>query len=138
MLEKTEPFERLAVIERRKAERVKSLLKAKIVFNNRMTSIDCIIKNISNSGARVSIDNTVSIANEFDLEIPLKGKSYRAFMKWRDRDSMGVEFIDGPAEVDNTPTHTRQLELENTRLRATVRALTKRLEDLGQDVQSLV
>ena len=38
-------------LEKRVDNRVRSFLRAQIIFNNRMTTIDCIIKNISPSGA---------------------------------------------------------------------------------------
>ena len=119
--------------ELRAAERGRSLLKAKIVFNNRMSSIDCIVKNISIGGAKIAVASTLSIPNEFDLEIPMKGKTYRVQMRWRDSEHMGVEFID---TLDNKPpgsTPYQKLEDENARLKATIHALTKRLSDLGQD-----
>ena len=121
--------------ELRAAERGRSLLKAKIVFNNRMSSIDCIVKNISTGGAKIAVASTLSIPSEFDLEIPQRGKTYRVQMRWRDSDNMGVQFLDG---LENKPlagtTDYEKLEIENIRLKATVQALTKRLTDLGQDL----
>ena len=121
--------------ELRIAERSRSLLKARIVFNNRMSTIDCIVKNISTSGAKIAVASTLSIPNEFDLEIPLRGKTYRVQMRWRDSESMGVEFMnaaDSPSQ--NARSDYQKLEDENARLKTTIRALTKRLTDLGQDV----
>jgi hypothetical protein len=110
-------------------------LKAKIVFNNRMSSIDCIVKNISTGGAKIAVASSLSIPSEFDLEIPQRGKTYRVQMRWRDSDNMGVQFLDG---LENKPlagtTDYEKLEIENIRLKATVQALTKRLTDLGQDL----
>ncbi|WP_256379001.1 PilZ domain-containing protein [Beijerinckia sp. L45] len=121
--------------ELRAAERGRSLLKAKIVFNNRMSSIDCIVKNISTGGAKIAVASTLSIPSEFDLEIPQRGKTYRVQMRWRDTDHMGVEFMDA---VESKPpsgsADYEKLEVENARLRATIQALTKRLTDLGQDL----
>jgi hypothetical protein len=123
------------VTELRIAERSRSLLKAKIVFNNRMSTIDCIVKNISTSGAKIAVASTLSIPNEFDLEIPLRGKTYRVQMRWRDSESMGVEFMHtAESKPQQGSADYQKLEDENARLKATIRALTKRLTDLGQDV----
>jgi hypothetical protein len=122
------------VTELRAAERGRSLLKAKIVFNNRMSTIDCIVKNLSTGGAKIAVASTLSIPSEFDLEIPLKGKTYRVQMRWRDSDHMGVEFIDAVESKPHGSSDYQKLEDENARLKATIHALTKRLTDLGQDV----
>ena len=121
-------------MENRKDERIKSLLKAKIVFNHRMTTFDCVVKNVSRYGAKVAIDPAVSFPNEFELEIPLKGKSYHAKMRWRDRESMGVEFLDQMDQREPGNAQFERLQAENHRLKAAVLALSKKLEDIGQDV----
>jgi hypothetical protein len=123
------------VKELRATERGRSLLKAKIIFNNRMATIDCVVKNISLGGAKIAVASGLSIPSEFDLEIPLRGRTYRVQMRWRDSDHMGVEFIDAAAEPKphGTPEF-QKLEVENARLRAAVQVLTRRLTDLGQDV----
>ena len=121
-------------LELRAAERGRSLLKAKITFNNRMSTIDCIIKNISAGGARIAVASTLSLPNEFDLDIPLKGKTYRAQMRWRDSESIGVEFVDAVHVVETNEGRLHRLEDENLRLRTMVQTLSKRLLELGQDV----
>ncbi len=123
--------------ERRRSERAKSLLKAKIVFNNRMTSYDCVIKNISTHGAKIAVDQSLIIPSEFELVIPIKGKTHRARLRWRDAEGMGVEFVD---EVETRETvgggsaRHEQLMAENARLRLSIQTLAKKLADLGQDV----
>lgn len=119
--------------ELRGAERGRSLLKAKIIFNNRMSTVDCIIKNISASGARILVGSTLSVPREFDLHVPLKGKTYRAQMRWRDAESMGVEFLDANVS-EQSESRLHRLEDENMRLRTVVQNLSKRLADLGQEV----
>ncbi len=125
------------MVERRRSERAKSLLKAKIVFNNRMTSHDCVIKNISTHGARLAVSQSSTVPSEFDLVIPIKGKTYRAKMRWRDAEGMGVEFME-EAEARETiggaSTRHERLMAENARLKSAIQTLAKKLEDLGQDV----
>ena len=120
----------------RTAERLKTLLKARIVFNQRMTSVDCVVKNISPIGALVTVDTTLAIPNEFELEIPLRGKTYAAQMRWRDAKSIGLRFVEKPAARVAGSPEFQKLQQDNVRLKATLATLTKRLEDLGQDVPS--
>ena len=125
----------MMMIEARQAERVRSFLRARIVFNNRNSTIDCTIKNFSLYGAKIDIANSVSVPSAFDLEVPQKGRTYRAKLCWRDETAIGVEFMqDEAAPHDGGGTRLERLERENRTLRATVAQLTKRLEGLGQAV----
>jgi hypothetical protein len=127
--------------EQRAAERIRSFLRAQIIFNNRLTTIECIIKNYSASGAKIAINDTLTVPTEFDLYIPAKQRGHHARLVWRDKDSIGVNFIDAgaPAErpaapvLDANTARLRELELQNAELKQRIRALSKRLEDLGQD-----
>ncbi len=124
----------------RSSERIRAFLRAQIIFNNRMSTIDCIIKNISPTGARIALSDTLTVPAEFEIYIPQRGRSHHARLVWRDKDAIGVDFIDvqaAPAPGESTPSGTearqRELEVQNAELKARVRALSKRLEDLGQD-----
>jgi len=127
----------------RRSERIKSFLRAQIIFNNHLSTVDCIVKNISLHGARVAIDEAMTVPNQFELHIPQKGKTYRARMAWRDSGAIGVEFVDEPSTALNIPPSSlsdgtpegrvRELEIMNAQLKARIRELSKRLEDLGQD-----
>lgn len=131
--------------DKRTSNRIRSFLRAQIIFNNRMTTIDCIVKNISPDGARVALSDTLAVPTEFDIYIPQHNRSHHARLVWRDKESIGIDFIDA-----HTPTATpqasaqpemwtasndriRELEVQNSELKARVRALSKRLTDLGQD-----
>lgn len=119
--------------EARRSERVRALLGAKIIFNNRMSVIDCVVRNISSSGARLELDDSLAIPGEFELHIPQKGCSYSARAVWRNSEAMGVKFGE-PAESQSSPkSRLHRLEAENARLREQIRILSKRLAELGYD-----
>ncbi len=128
----------MSMAEVRQDERVRAFLRARIVFNNNSSTIDCTIKNFSSSGAKIELDSTLSIPAEFDLDVPQKGRVYRARMMWRDANSLGVRFLE-KAEPDAVEigSQAARLERENKRLKATIAHLTKRLEAVGQDVSSV-
>ncbi len=124
----------MIMVEARRGERVRALLRARIIFNNMNSTIDCTIKNISATGAKIALANTVSVPADFDLEVPQRGRTFRARIVWRDAEALGVTFIEGvPAEVPAN-VGLERLKKDNRRLKAIVATLTKRLEDLGQDV----
>ena len=75
--------------------------------------------------------------SEFDLDIPQKGRTYRAKLMWRDAAFIGVQFVQKAArDSAQTETALTKLEQENKRLKATIAILTRRLEALGQDVSA--
>lgn len=124
----------------RAAEQLRSFLRAQIVFNNRMSTIDCIIKNISTTGAKIALNETLTVPTEFDVYIPQKGRGHHARLVWRDKDAIGIEFTDMQTQATEAPATTsevemrlHELEIQNAELKARVRRLSKRLEDLGQD-----
>jgi hypothetical protein len=126
--------------ELRRTERIKSFLRAQILFNNRMTTIDCLVKNISAEGAKVEVSQAVSIPTEFEIYIPQKNRTHNAHMVWRDANAIGIEFMAADAQgsadepqPDVQGLRVRALEMQNAELRVRIRELSKRLEDLGQD-----
>lgn len=124
---------------KRGRDRVRTFLKAVIEFNNGAAKIDCTVKNISPTGARLDVTSAVSLPNEFSLSIPHRGEVLRVQLVWREKEAIGVRFI-GANAVSSTPlaaaASTRSLEQaenENMRLRRRIKELSRRLEALGQD-----
>lgn len=119
--------------EVRTSDRTRSFLKAVIEFNNGASKLDCIVKNISATGARIDVTAAVSIPKEFNLNIPHRGEVLRSQMVWRENNSIGVKFLSMQPLEEEPRRSESGLEAENARLRLRVRELTRRLESLGQD-----
>jgi hypothetical protein len=121
--------------ELRKADRVRSLLSAHVIFNKGASTFDCVVKNISTIGARLEIGDAIALPNEFDLSIPHKQRTYSARIAWRGDGIVGVEFIgetaraptpDGESEADRCD----RLMHENAKLKAQVTQLRMRVAQL--------
>jgi hypothetical protein len=78
--------------ERRKSARQKSFLRGCIYFNNRRSALDCLVRDISSTGARLIFSDTVTIPDVVDLYIPQKEQTLRAQVHWRHGDEVGVGF----------------------------------------------
>ncbi len=78
--------------ERRSRSRQKSFLQGRIFYNNRRTSVDCLIRDISEHGARLKFSGAVVTPDVVELYIPNKEESYRAKVQWRNSDEIGVGF----------------------------------------------
>jgi hypothetical protein len=70
------------VDERRTLTRQKSFLQGRIYFNNRRSSIDCLVRDYSETGARLKLSETVTVPEVMELYIPI-AKRHRARVEWR-------------------------------------------------------
>jgi PilZ domain len=87
------------MIENRVAPRLRSLLKGKVIYNNRLSSMDCVVRDISATGARLAIMHQNSIPDRFELYVPLKEKTYNVEVRWRADEDLGVAFLTGQEPI---------------------------------------
>ncbi|GAU80791.1 PilZ domain-containing protein [Bosea sp. BIWAKO-01] len=117
--------------ERREVPRQRTLLGARIVFNNRQSTLDCVVRNLSDVGAMVLISDTVALPAAFELEIEHKRRVYGARFRWRDGERVGVALDGRPASstAEIVPLdHARRLkqcEQSNAQLKARIQQLTE-------------
>ena len=121
--------------ERRIAQRQKSFLRGCIYFNNRRSATDCLIRDISPTGARLIFSDTVTVPDMVDLYIPQKDQMLRAQVQWRHGDEVGVGF---PAATKAKPGSAapadEDLAERVKNLEAEVAKLKKMLKRLKADV----
>jgi PilZ domain-containing protein len=117
--------------ERRKTVRSRALLGGVIAFNQRMSAMDCQVRNISAAGAKVTFTNTAVVPDRFDLTIAHKERSFRARMAWRSIDEAGIEFL---AEYENAvavPLEWARRLHSSEAEKAALRRRVKRLSEWG-------
>jgi hypothetical protein len=119
----------------RQHERVRTILGAQIIFNHNNSTLDCQIRNISSGGAKLIVTETVQLPGEFDIYVPQRGRTYRARLRWRSTQAVGVEFLrdEAPAAPAPAPSvdlaaRVHELEQENDLLRRRVLDLMVELE----------
>lgn len=105
--------------ERRKEQRLKSLLAGRISFGPRQSTMDCTVRNISGHGALVVFAHTSLTPSEFMLHIPHRGESHAARVAWRRHDRAGVRLshTEKTEIAVDAARRISQLEAENRRLR---------------------
>ena len=79
--------------ERRIVHRDRTYLGGQVAYNNRCSTMDCLVRNMSQNGAKIGFSNTALIPSEFDVLIPQKGESRRARIVWRGDKQAGVAFL---------------------------------------------
>jgi len=79
--------------ERRRTPRGRTYLGTQVAFNRRASTLDCLMRNLSDDGAKLVFSGPASIPGEFDLLIHREGHSRRARVVWRQESEAGVEFL---------------------------------------------
>ena len=72
--------------------RGRTFLHGQICFNDGRSTLDCIVRDISEQGARLEIHQIQSLPDSFRLILPQKKQEYLATIKWRRAEEVGVEF----------------------------------------------
>jgi hypothetical protein len=78
--------------ERRSSLRHKSFLKGRVYYNNKLSSADCLVRDMSEAGARLKFFGMVTIPDVIELHLPHKDETFHAKVQWRAGDEIGVTF----------------------------------------------
>jgi len=81
-------------VEARAEGRKRALLGAKVVSRDGIYSCDCMIRDISESGARINISSAVIIASPFFLIDHQSQIMFEAKIIWRNATQAGLKFLD--------------------------------------------
>jgi hypothetical protein len=122
-------------IDQRQNVRMRTFLKGRIAFNGGASSMDCLVRDLSGTGARLELSETNTLPEVFDLYIQNKDQTYRSTLRWRRANGVGVTFDDIAAKpapeaapqaatTDSSMTmlvrRITELEAENAALRAVI------------------
>ena len=88
-------------MEHRRSPRSRTILQGRVVFNNRFSLIECIVRDLSDTGARITFSHPVSLPSELELEIPKKGLATPAKVMWSNGIHHGLMFLE--AAQDEAP-----------------------------------
>ena len=116
-------------IERRKTPRQRTFLGACVTFNRQNSTLDCLVRNLSDNGAQLQLSDTVALPSSFDLEIAKQQRSYSAHIRWRAGERIGVAFAEEPSAAEVVPLdlarRLKHCEQTNARLKARISQLTE-------------
>ncbi len=79
---------------RRAEQRIRTALKGQIVINDRFSTVDCIVRDLSESGARLQFPEGYLPPREFEFEVPKKNLSVFARKIWSSGHLHGVVFYE--------------------------------------------
>lgn len=79
--------------ERRRSPRQKSLLRGIVYFENSPCATECMVRDISDTGARLRFSaQPLESVETLELEIPLKAIKHKCKITWRTDYEVGVTF----------------------------------------------
>jgi uncharacterized small protein (DUF1192 family) len=121
--------------ERRNARRSKSFLQGFVYVSRKRGALACLIRDLSDKGARIIFSDTVTLPDMLELYIPQREQTLRAKVHWRRNDEIGLAFIEAEREPDATPSAgevVQRVALLEAEI-ASLRALLKRLKNVKPD-----
>ena len=78
--------------ENRTSQRRRTLKGGKIVLSNGISTFDCTIRNLSETGAKLLVAGQIGIPQRFDLALD-DGRRFTCDVAWRGDSEIGVKFI---------------------------------------------
>ena len=87
------------VVDHRRHTRKRMLKGGTIAFNGRHSTLPCVVRDLSETGARLQVAQATSVPDTFELLIDLDG--FEAFVEvaWRTQSEVGVHFRSAPTKV---------------------------------------
>lgn len=123
------------MIERRAQARQKTFIKGRIYFNNRLSSVDCIVRDITERGARLEASENVALPSAFDLHLPNKDEHFHAQVEWRKGNYLGVSWCGEAAAKPGAESGSRSdasIADRVARLEYELAVLQRRFDSLQQ------
>jgi hypothetical protein len=126
--------------ERRGSRRSKSFLRGFVYVSRKRGALACLIRDLSEKGARIIFSDTVTLPDVVELYIPQREQTLRARVQWRRNDEIGLGFTATERAADAAPSAaevTQRLAVLEAEI-ASLRTLLKRLKadkaDTGNEV----
>jgi c-di-GMP-binding flagellar brake protein YcgR len=112
--------------ERRRSVRHKAFLKGNLYFNDGRSSIDCLIRDFSATGARLLVPDALKLPRRLALHMPNRSEPVCVRVKWRRHDEVGVSFVAAQRRGRNA-ARPDELERRMAALERQIAALRKLL-----------
>jgi hypothetical protein len=80
------------ISERRQSVRHRCLFSGNAVLNEKTSTISCMVKDMSDTGARIAFGGATLLPRSFDLAVERKNLRRSVTIVWRHQDAAGVIF----------------------------------------------
>ncbi len=126
--------------ERRRSRRTKSFLRGFVYVSRKRGALACLIRDLSEKGARIIFSDTVTLPEVVELYIPQRDQTLRARVEWRKNDEIGLAFNEAERAAEALPSaaeivqRVALLEAEIASLRALLKRLKATTGEAGDEV----
>ena len=114
------------MLDRRQSPRDRVIFGAVATVNEPGSTMDCVVRNISDRGACIEFDQAARLPDQINLAIARKGRSYLASLIWRHANKVGLAFrsMSAPgAPVSDLDERLRRSERKKRQLQRRIREL---------------
>lgn len=111
--------------DRRRSVRDKVFYGAVAEINERGSTMDCVVRNISEGGACVEFGDAVHLPEEMNLNVARKGRSFLARLIWRQANKVGLAFriMTSDTPVSDLDERVRRSEIKKRQLQRRINEL---------------
>jgi PilZ domain len=111
--------------DRRHDSRDKVLYGGVAEINEHGSTMDCVIRNISETGACVEFDQAAPLPEEINLTVARKGRSFLARLIWRQANKVGLAFriMTSDTPVSDLDERLRRSEIKKQQLQRRIKEL---------------
>jgi PilZ domain len=111
--------------DRRHEVRDRVFLGGVAEINDSGSTMDCVVRNLSDRGACVELESAAKIPDEMRVTIARKGRSYLTRMIWRHANRVGLAFktMVTDAPVDDFDVRLRRSEAKKRQLQRRIKEL---------------
>lgn len=81
------------VRKKRRERRARVFKPGRLILNNGFSTIDCLVRDLSSIGARVTLEESVVLPDRFEFELLETGDVRPAAKRWHRGNSFGLEFL---------------------------------------------
>jgi hypothetical protein len=89
------------MFDRRQTARARVIYGGVLAYNRRQSTINCVIRNFSDDGAKVEFENAALLPDVVDILIAKKDRAFAAKIAWRRDNEAGLSFH--PAAEPDAP-----------------------------------
>jgi hypothetical protein len=113
------------MLDRRQSVRDKVLYGGVAKINESGSTMDCVVRNISEHGACVEFDQAAKLPEKMNLTIVSKGRSFLARLIWRQANKVGLAFriMTSDRPVDDLDERLRKSEIKKRQLQRRINEL---------------
>jgi len=113
------------MLDRRQSVRDKVIYGGVAEINERGSTMDCVVRNMSEQGACVEFDGTARLPEQMNLTIARKGRSYLARLIWRQANKVGLAFrmMTSDTPVSDLDERLRRSEIKKRQLQRRIKEL---------------